>query len=649
MMHEPRKPAIRLAGLVLRSSEAALFVVARYNNSMGQYIGKSMRWIIVGVSLLAVVGALGAAYEVNYRGKFYPGVTIGGEHVGGRFFGEVAAQLGERAGTLTTNGLTITLRGSKGTREVKVPAFAVGLTPDNFVSYFSLGAWEEVVLRAYAYGRSGSFTSRVAEQLAALRFKNFALTANMNTEAVQSLLSRELKNFFVKAVPAQFVWDGYSVTITPEKSGEKLSEEELMKTVQRRLASFDTGVLYARAVADTPAATAEKLEPFLKLANDVARSTRISFRYGTGRWIVAGRTLASWLTLKTDREIGIDRKKLEQFLSKTVAPLIDDPPRNSRFEMRDGMLVETVPGKSGNVVDVARTVERVEQIVYAVQKAYAAHNNLQLALLVALGEANKPIQTGTIEIPIEIIRADPQITKVAVDALGIKEQVGFAKTSFKGSSADRRHNIEVGVAKLNGILIAPGEEFSAVAAIGTTTEAEGFVKEFVIKENRSVKELGGGLCQIATTLFRMALNAGLPITERVNHRYVVSYYGPGLDATIYDPKPDFRFMNDTGNYLLLQGKVEGDEVFLELYGLRDGRSVMISVPELSDELPAPEAAYIPAPELPVGEIQCSETPRAGITADVTYTVRYADGGVNEQRFHSVYQPWQKICLVGLKL
>lgn len=617
---------------------------------MGQYIGKPLRWVIVSVFFLAVMGLLGAAYELNYRGKFYPGVAIGGAHIGGMPFGEVMAQLGERAEVLTTNGLTLALRGSKGTREVKVPAFAVGLTPDNLVTYFSLGAWEETVLRAYAFGRSGAPWMRAAEQLAAvLRFKNFASTDSVNTEAVQSLLARELKNFFMKAIPAQFVWDGYSVTVTPEKSGEKLSDEEIIRTIQLRLASFDGGHVYARAVADTPAVTAEKLKPFLKLANDVARSTRISFRYGTGRWIVNGRTLASWLTLKSAREIGIDRGKLEQFLSKTVAPLIDDPPRNSRFEMRAGVLVETVPGKPGNVVDVARTVERVEQIVYAVQKAYAANNNLFLALVSAGAQTRTPIQTGTIEIPIEIIRADPQITKAAVDALGIKEQVGFAKTSFKGSSADRRHNIEVGVAKLNGILIAPGEEFSAVAALGTTTEAEGFVKEFVIKENRSVKELGGGLCQIATTLFRMALNAGLPITERVNHRYVVSYYGPGLDATVYGPKPDLRFVNDTGNYLLLQGKVEGDEVFLELYGLRDGRTVMISVPELTDELPAPEAAYLPAPELPVGEIQCSETPRSGITADVTYTVRYADGLVNEQRFHSVYQPWQKICLVGLKL
>ena len=116
--------------------------------------------------------------------------------------------------------------------------------------------------------------------------------------------------------------------------------------------------------------------------------------------------------------------------------------------------------------------------------------------------------------------------------------------------------------KITGILIAPGQEFSTANTIGEVTEEEGFVKEYVITGGQTVKELGGGLCQLATTLFRMALNTGLPITERVNHAYVIPYYGPGLDATVYGPHPDFRFVNDTGNYILLQGTAKNNEVIL---------------------------------------------------------------------------------------
>ena len=87
-------------------------------------------------------------------------------------------------------------------------------------------------------------------------------------------------------------------------------------------------------------------------------------------------------------------------------------------------------------------------------------------------------------------------------------------------------------------------------------------------------------------------------------------------------------------------------LIFELYGRYDGRQAEVSEPVLTNEIPAPETAYLLAPDLPLGEIKCSETPRKGITADVSYFVRYASGEIKEQKFHSEYQPWQKICLLG---
>jgi vancomycin resistance protein YoaR len=252
-----------------------------------------------------------------------------------------------------------------------------------------------------------------------------------------------------------------------------------------------------------------------------------------------------------------------------------------------------------------------------------------------------------IDISIETTVEEPKITKETIDKYKIKELVGSAKTNFEGGSLDRQHNIEVGVSKLNGVLLAPGEEFSAVNAIGEVTEEAGFVKEYVISGGKTQKEIGGGLCQLATTLFRLALDSGLPIIERVNHRYVISYYGAGLDATIYGPHPDLRFINDTGNYLLLQGKAQNNEVIFEFYGKKDGRSVKISEPKLSNRIPAPETKNIPTADLPAGKTKCSEIPHSGVTADATYTVTYPNGEISETNFHSVYQPWQKVCLVGI--
>lgn len=586
-------------------------------------------------------------FESRYLDSFYPGVSIGGESVGGRTYEEVFADFEKRAHELTRDGFAIVFSGERGEKKVQVPLATAGLTADILVEYFSLGNWEETIGRAYKMGRSGSSLKQFKDKLGAIILgNNFKLPVALQAPALKSLLSREIKSFFKETTSAQFVYESGGVFIAKEKRGETVSAGEIATAISQKLASFDPTPLSVLAAPNAPAVTGVDLEPFLKLANDIATQTSLVFYYNRGRWKVSGPTLVTWLTLKKENEIGIDGKKLKNFLTEKVAPLINDPPRNSRFEIRRGRLFEIEAGKSGNVVDIEKTIQRVEKIVYGVQGSYAATGNILFALTSAGSLVNIKTQTGSIEVPIETIQAEPAVTKQTVDSYGIVDLIGFAKTSFKGSSADRRHNIEVGVSKLNGILLAPGEEFSAVKAIGETTAEEGFVEEYVIKDNKSVKEFGGGLCQVATTLFRLALDAGLSITERVNHRYVVSYYGPGLDATIYGPKPDLRFVNNTDNYILLQGKVAGSEVVFEFYGEDDGRLVKISTPVLTDEIPAPEIKYIYTADLPFGKTNCSETPRKGVTADVLYSVYYLNGETKEQSFHSEYEPWQRICLVG---
>jgi vancomycin resistance protein YoaR len=128
---------------------------------------------------------------------------------------------------------------------------------------------------------------------------------------------------------------------------------------------------------------------------------------------------------------------------------------------------------------------------------------------------------------------------------------------------------------------------------------------------------------------------------------VVGYYGPGLDATIYGPHPDLRFLNDTENYLLLQSKVEGDELIFEIYGQKDGRIAKVSEPTIFNRIAPPPPKYIPTNELPLGQEQCTETARYGMSTEATYMVEYPDGTVREQVFNSTYRPWRKVCLIGV--
>lgn len=605
--------------------------------------------VIAGLAFVSLSIFL-TAFGFAYQGRFYPNIFIGQENVGGKTEQEVLERFQKIYQTIDSDGFRLVFHANGRTRKLIIPASAHGLTVDTVVEYFNIGDWETTIKEAYAYGRSGFFIKNALRQLSLLvARKSFEFPNAVQEEAVRSLLSRELKSFFEKPREAQFSLNKNGrIELLPEKLGERIDESMALAEISKAISLISASSLEFNVEPAVPLITKGDLEPFLEPVQKLANAISLVFSYNGFKWRVSGKNFATWLTLKNKGGdlLEVNKEKLGEFLNKKVSPLIDNPPQNSRFEMKNGNLVEIMPGHEGNIVDVEKTKEKLDEVVEEIQKSFQFKD-----IALGLASLNTAIvtynqKTGIISVHIETRKDLPAITKETIHKYEIKNLVGIAKTSFKGSSENRRHNIATGVSKLNGLLIAPGEEFSAVESIGYATEEAGFVKEYVIKENKSIKELGGGLCQIATTLFRLALNAGVPITERQNHRYVVSYYGPGLDATIYGPHPDLKFVNDTDNYLLLQGRVSGDEVIFELYGQKDGRTVIISEPELYDKIPAPPTKYISSTDLPPGTEQCSETPRAGVTAEVTYTVKYPNEKINEQVFKSVYQPWQKICLIG---
>ena len=171
--------------------------------------------------------------------------------------------------------------------------------------------------------------------------------------------------------------------------------------------------------------------------------------------------------------------------------------------------------------------------------------------------------------------------------LGIKELIAQGKSNFRGSPKNRRHNIAVGVSKFQGVIVAAGEEFSFNKNLGTVEKEQGFLPELVIKKEGTIPELGGGLCQVSTTTFRAAMEAGLPITARRNHAYAVQYYSPqGTDATIYPGSSDLKFINDTpGSILIWPHLIDKDNLVFDFYGSRDSRQVTLDKPVSYDRQP----------------------------------------------------------------
>lgn len=175
-------------------------------------------------------------------------------------------------------------------------------------------------------------------------------------------------------------------------------------------------------------------------------------------------------------------------------------------------------------------------------------------------------------------------TQEELEKYDMGELLGEGVSNFRGSPKNRISNIKTGASKFNGVLIKPGEEFSFINALGNVDASTGYLPELVIKPNETIPEYGGGLCQVSTTMFRAALNAGLKITSRFNHAYAVQYYSPiGLDATVYIPKPDFMFVNDTPNYIFVRTRVEGAQLFFDFYGKSDGRTTKIIGPKVLEK------------------------------------------------------------------
>jgi vancomycin resistance protein YoaR len=154
------------------------------------------------------------------------------------------------------------------------------------------------------------------------------------------------------------------------------------------------------------------------------------------------------------------------------------------------------------------------------------------------------------------------------------------------------------------------------------------------------------LCQISTTLFQSVVEAGLPITDRTNHSFSVSYYKTGLDATVSTTGPDLKFVNDTGYDITIKGYTENDSAIFEIYGVYDERMASVSNAVVSDIIPPPPTRYIEVDNLGITAEHCEHSSQRGYTAKVFYNIFYKDGTNKEQIFNSVYQPYAKICYIN---
>ena len=333
-------------------------------------------------------------------------------------------------------------------------------------------------------------------------------------------------------------------------------------------------------------------------------------RYSLPRW-----RLAKMLDLSTLRFTGPVATAYFAKLDRSV----DRPPKDARFAVgTKGIYI--VPSEDGVALNVPASAERV--------LAAAKRLTNRVATLV-------------------VSPAAPSRTTAAAQAMGITGTVGSYQTEY-GGDPNRIHNVDLVAHLVDGKLIAPGATFSFNETTGERSAAKGFVEAPVIVNGELQTGLGGGVCQVSTTVFNAAYEAGLQITERTNHALYISHYPLGRDATVDYPDIDLKFVNDTGHWLLLRTFVNPGELSVVLYGTPQNRKVVSEAQPLTVVAAPPVQKTIDATLKP-GETVVDDPGVPATSTSVERKVYAPDGHLlSDQTWYSSYQSQPKIVRVGPK-
>jgi vancomycin resistance protein YoaR len=368
---------------------------------------------------------------------------------------------------------------------------------------------------------------------------------------------------------AAIVLRGLHPRIVPGRRGLALDKQLASQAIVGALTSFQRGQVVKLPVAvDSPRVTAAELKP---VADQIrtAFSARIRMSLGASSWWLPAGQLASLLSLPHDGSaaLAIGGKGANGYFQR-LGHGIGRPPRDAGFSVSPSGRVSVVPSRPGRVIDVPKTERSI--------------------LAAALSPSHRIARVAV------TTRAAKRSTAEA-RAMGISTRISSYETIY-GGDPNRIHNVQLVARLIDGKLVAPGATFSFNQATGARTASKGFLEAPVIINGELTTGLGGGVCQVSTTVFNAAYEAGLRITARTNHALYISHYPQGRDATVNYPDVDLRFVNDTPHWLLVRTFVGSSSLVVNLYGSPIHRRVVSQTQPLVETGPVP-VKRVPDPML----------------------------------------------------
>lgn len=584
--------------------------------------------IVLFVLLLAAVVF---GYDLVYYGSVYPGVSVAGVDLSGL--------TPEEASGLLTEHLTYPQMGKivfhEGQKYWIAKPEDLGLFLDPQMS----------AMAAYSVGRQGGLVTRLQEKFTAwYTGKDLPPLMVYDERRAKAFLDTVAAEVNLPTVEGHLEINGLEVIARPGQVGRTVDPDATLAQLQGQFQTMMDGLI-PLVVRETPPqildVTAQAEIARQILSAPLTLTLPDAGEGDPGPWTIPPEQLAQMLVVErvqtaegAEYQVRLNAADALRSLLAELEPQLRRAPDNARFIFNDEtrQLEVIQPAVIGRALDVNQTIERI----------------------------NEQVSQGEHTVALAIDTTPPAITDdVKAADLGITELIHEEVSYFYGSSSGRIQNIVTASARFHGVLVPPGAVFSMAEVLGDVSLDNGYAEALIIYGNRTIQGVGGGVCQVSTTLFRTAFFAGYPIVERHPHAYRVGYYEQtrsggvnpelvGLDATVFVPQVDFKFRNDTPYWLLMETYVNPEPRTLvwKFYSTSEGRTVEMRTTGLQNVSEPPEPLYQENDELSTGEIKQVDWAVAGGNVTISRTV-YRNGEVYLQDSYTTnYIPWRAVYEYG---
>ena len=571
---------------------------------------KKFKWLWITIICLLLAGIiLFVSIIFSFRGKIFPNTYVAGIYVG----------------DMTTDQATTILKSS-----IQTPQDIQLISSDNIFQIdakeVGLGInYNDTSFRAFVYSNSGNiFKDALTKSQLIFKPINLSLKIDHDPNKLKESISITTSKLGEEPVMPEVTVSQGVITVNNGKNGIRPDLDKTYNNLLEKLSVNNTSPSEIYLENYDVELSQEEADIQHNRANILLKKN-IELIHPDATIVLANNDLLNLF----DYGNNFDKQKILTYV-QTVSKKINRDAQNSVFVVDNGSVKEFVPSKDGLVVKE----ENLAELIYSALTTLETTKETKVSI-------NIPVNTSPAKIKTE-----------DVNNLGINVLLGKGVSYFRGSIPNRVYNVNLAASKFKGILIAPNETFSFNNVLGDVSGLTGYKAAYVIKDGRTVLGDGGGVCQVSTTLFRAILNAGLPVVERRAHSYRVGYYEQGfpvgLDATVYYPTTDLKFVNNSPAHLLIQSVIDipSSTLVFEIYGTNDGRVATTSKPIITSSSNPPDDLYIDDPTLPTGKINQVEHKAWGARVVFDYKVERNGEILTEKTFVSSYRPWGAVFMRG---